>query len=97
VSCAQQSSAPAPLVVTELGKATLPLDGPWQFRLTGELYGFDRLEQLLDTCPDAKQATDAAVAFGQEDDITVLTITRLATGVESTTLLEAPTLVASTA
>ena len=32
-----------------------------------------------------------------DDDITVLTITRLATGVESTTLLEAPTLVASTA
>jgi hypothetical protein len=37
------------------------------------------------------------VAFGQDDDITVLTITRLATGVESTTSLEAPVLIASTA
>ncbi|MBB5337759.1 hypothetical protein HDF13_000092 [Edaphobacter lichenicola] len=35
--------------------------------------------------------------FGQEDDVTVLTITRLATGVESTTVLEAPALVPSVA
>jgi hypothetical protein len=27
-----------------------------------------------------EHATDAAVAFGQDDDITVLTLTRLATG-----------------
>ena len=35
--------------------------------------------QSLTTKPDAKQATDAAVAFGQDYDITVLTVTRLAT------------------
>ncbi len=59
----------------------------------GELFSFERLQKLVATQPDAKQATEAAVAFGQEDDITVLTITRLATGMESTTLLEAPELV----
>jgi hypothetical protein len=42
-------------------------------------------------------ASDAAVHFGQEDDITVLTLTRLATGVESTTSLTAPALVTSIA
>jgi hypothetical protein len=47
---------------------------------------------LIATGPDAQQASDAAVAFGQDDDITVLTVTRLATGVESTTLLLAPEL-----
>ena len=47
---------------------------------------------LLATRPDASKAVEAAVAFGQEDDITVLTLTRLATGMESTTLLIAPRL-----
>jgi len=47
---------------------------------------------LLATRPDASKAVEAAVTFGQEDDITVLTLTRLASGVESTTLLIAPRL-----
>jgi hypothetical protein len=47
---------------------------------TGEIYGFDRLRTLLATHPEAAQATEAAVAFGQDDDITVLTFTRLETG-----------------
>jgi hypothetical protein len=47
---------------------------------TGELYGFKRLETLFATRPNAEQATEAAVAFGQDDDITVLTFTRLETG-----------------
>ena len=77
---------------------TLYTDGLLEARNpAGELYGFNRLQQLLATQPDAKQSIEAAVAFGQDDDITVLTITRLATGVESTTLLEAPVLVTSTA
>ncbi len=77
---------------------TLYTDGLLEARNpSGELYGFDRLKSLLATQPDAKQSIEAAVAFGQDDDITVLTITRLATGVESTTLLEAPVLVTSTA
>jgi hypothetical protein len=43
--------------------------------------------------PSHFAATEAAIAFGQEDDITVLTVTRL----ESTTSLEAPTLIPTTA
>jgi hypothetical protein len=45
---------------------------------SGELYGFDRLESLFDSKPTAAEASDAAVNFGQDDDITVLTLTRLA-------------------
>ena len=43
----------------------------------GELYGFGRLTALLASLPDADSIVDAALAFGQEDDITVLTIERL--------------------
>jgi hypothetical protein len=43
----------------------------------GELYGFGRLTTLLAGVPDAESIVDAACAFGQEDDITVLTIERL--------------------
>ena len=57
---------------------------------TGEIYGFERLNRLFATRPTAQQATQAAVAFGQEDDITVLTLTRLEAGEESTTSLTAP-------
>ena len=79
-------------------RLTLYTDGLLEARdATGELFGFDRLQQLVATNPDAKQATEAAVAFGQDDDVTVLTISRLATGVESTTVLEAPTLVPTNA
>jgi hypothetical protein len=56
----------------------------------GELFGFDRLNALLSRRPTAQQATEAAVAFGQDDDITVLTLTRLAAGEESTTSMIAP-------
>ena len=57
---------------------------------TGEIYGFERLNALFATQPTAQQATQAAIAFGQEDDITVLTLTRLAAGEESSTSLTAP-------
>ena len=57
---------------------------------TGELYGFDRLHGLFASRPSAQQATEAAVAFGQDDDITVVTLTRLAAGEESTTSLTTP-------
>jgi hypothetical protein len=43
----------------------------------GELYGFDRLRVLLSSKPTATEAAEAAVAFGQDDDVTVLTLTRL--------------------
>jgi hypothetical protein len=52
----------------------------------GELYSFARLERLFASHPSAAQATQAAVNFGQDDDITVLTLTRLATGDEALTL-----------
>jgi len=75
-------------------RLTLYTDGLLEARApSGEIFSFNRLQELIATKPDAKQASEAAVTFGQEDDITVLTITRLATGVESTTVLEAPTLV----
>ena len=51
---------------------------------SGELYGFERLETLFASGPNAERATEAAVNFGQDDDITVLTLTRLATGQEAT-------------
>ncbi len=39
----------------------------------GELFGFDRTRQI--SARGAQQIADAAVAFGQQDDITVLTLT----------------------
>ena len=44
---------------------------------SGELYSFERLKALFAEGCNAKQATEAAIAFGQDDDITVLTVTRL--------------------
>jgi hypothetical protein len=62
---------------------------------SGELYGFERLEVLFGARPSASQASDEAVAFGQEDDVTVLTLTRVAMGEESVTLLSTPVLAGS--
>ena len=79
-------------------RLTVYTDGLLEARnAAGELFSFERLRALIATQPDAKQATDAAVAFGQDDDITVLTLTRLAPGVASTTSLLAPDLVSSSA
>jgi Stage II sporulation protein E (SpoIIE) len=58
----------------------------------GEIYSFGRLQTLFATRPDAAKATEAAVTFGQDDDITVLTLTRLATGQDSTVSHSAPSL-----
>jgi hypothetical protein len=49
----------------------------------GDLYGFKRLEDLFERNVAAEAASDAAVGFGQDDDITVLTLTRLRAGEES--------------
>ena len=59
---------------------------------TGELFGFDRMNALFANRPTAQEAMKAAIEFGQEDDITVLTITRLEAGVQSSTSLSAPAL-----
>jgi serine phosphatase RsbU (regulator of sigma subunit) len=64
---------------------------------SGELYGFDRLHTLFASRPTAQQASEAAIQFGQDDDITVLTLTRLAAGEESTTSLSAPCLAPTSA
>ena len=56
----------------------------------GTLFSFERLNQLFATRPDASRATEAAVNFGQEDDITVLTLTRLAASDLSSTHYSAP-------
>ncbi|RXH55188.1 PP2C family protein-serine/threonine phosphatase [Granulicella sibirica] len=53
----------------------------------GELYGFERLNLLFGESPTASRASDEAVAFGQDDDITVLTLTRLLPGDQATTLM----------
>jgi hypothetical protein len=77
-------------------RLTLYTDGLLEARNpAGELYGFDRVRELIATQPDAQAASEAAVAFGQDDDITVLTVSRLAVGVESTTHLVAPQLVSA--
>jgi Stage II sporulation protein E (SpoIIE) len=46
---------------------------------TGELFGFDRIRELFATLPDAARATEAAVLFGQDDDITIVTLVRTPT------------------
>lgn len=56
----------------------------------GELFGFERMHGLFARRPSAEEATQAAIEFGQDDDITVLTLTRLAEGEESKTELMAP-------
>jgi serine phosphatase RsbU (regulator of sigma subunit) len=55
----------------------LSTDGLLEARsASGELYSFERLKTLFSTKPTAAQATEAAVSFGQDDDITVLTLQR---------------------
>jgi serine phosphatase RsbU (regulator of sigma subunit) len=56
----------------------------------GEIFSFERLNELFATDPDASKATETAVNFGQDDDITVLTLTRLATREQSSTRYSAP-------
>jgi hypothetical protein len=59
---------------------------------TKEMFGFDRMSQLFASRPTAAEAARAAIAFGQDDDVTVLTITRLHAGEEGTTSVESPVL-----
>jgi hypothetical protein len=57
---------------------------------SGELYGFDRVRTLFAAQPDAAKATEAAVAFGQDDDITVVVLTRLGIGQASSARFSTP-------
>jgi hypothetical protein len=68
------------LEVPEGQQLTLLSDGVVEARNHhGELYGFDRLNRLMQQRPTAEHVAASAVSFGQDDDITVLTLTRLAT------------------
>jgi stage II sporulation SpoE-like protein len=44
----------------------------------GQLFGFERVHQLLRTAKSAAEVASAAQTFGQEDDISVISITRTA-------------------
>jgi hypothetical protein len=44
----------------------------------GQLFGFDRVQQLLRTGKSASEVAGAAQKFGQEDDISVIAVTRTA-------------------
>jgi hypothetical protein len=60
-------------------RVTLYTDGLLEARsASGEIFSFNRLQSLVAESPSAASATAAAIAFGQEDDITVLTVTRSA-------------------
>ncbi len=69
------------LQLSECDHLALYTDGLLEARSqSGELYSFERLRTLFASQPTAEQAAQAAVNFGQDDDITVLTLTRLAEG-----------------
>ena len=66
------------LAIAHGQKLTLVSDGVVEARNHhGELYGFERLSQLMGDRPTAEHVADTAIDFGQDDDITVLTVTRL--------------------
>lgn len=57
---------------------TIYTDGLLEARnRSGELLGFERMYRLLSSKPTAGEAARVAVDFGQDDDITVLTLTKL--------------------
>jgi hypothetical protein len=58
---------------------------------SGELFGFDRTLQISSS--SAQAIAQAAIAFGQDDDITVLTLTRLPAGDPATVSQQGPALV----
>jgi serine phosphatase RsbU (regulator of sigma subunit) len=47
----------------------------------GELFGFERLAELTENATAAEDAAAAGVLFGQDDDITVLTVMLVPCGV----------------
>jgi serine phosphatase RsbU (regulator of sigma subunit) len=44
----------------------------------GKLFGFERVNELLRTAKSAADIAGAAQTFGQEDDISVISVTRTA-------------------
>ena len=65
-------------ILNEGDRLTIYTDGVLEARDAGrQLYGFERMRKLVSEEPSAKFIAETARAFGQEDDITVLTIERL--------------------
>jgi serine phosphatase RsbU (regulator of sigma subunit) len=61
-------------------RLTLISDGvPEAMDQRGQLFGFERVHQLLQSAHSAAEIAAAAQTFGQEDDISVIAISRLAT------------------
>jgi serine phosphatase RsbU (regulator of sigma subunit) len=61
------------LQLAPIAQITLVTDGVVEARdASGELFGFDRTRQI--SRQSAEEMADIAVCFGQEDDITVLTL-----------------------
>jgi serine phosphatase RsbU (regulator of sigma subunit) len=58
----------------------------------GELFGFERIDALLHSGTAGAALAEAAQQFGQQDDITILTLTRLKTGEPSSAELATPAL-----
>ncbi len=91
---ASTSYEQASILIAARDQLSLYTDGLLEARSpSGELFSFARLKNLFAASPTAAQAAEAAVQFGQDDDITVLTLTRLAAGEASSTLSTAPELV----
>ena len=75
------------LALTIGDRLALSTDGLLEARNAhGELYGFQRMQALFATRPSALEATEAAVEFGQDDDITVVILTRVRSSEESSVL-----------
>jgi serine phosphatase RsbU (regulator of sigma subunit) len=62
---------------------------------SGELFGFDRMLQISNHSAEA--IAQAAISFGQDDDITVLTITRVAVQDHASAQALVPAILPSTA
>jgi hypothetical protein len=61
--------------LTDIDRLTLYTDGLLEARnAAGELFGFARIAELLGSTGDADKIADTAQRFGQDDDITVLTV-----------------------
>jgi hypothetical protein len=76
-------------------KLTLYTDGVLEARnAKGELYGFDRLAELLRRKPSVEEIVETACSFGQQDDITVLSIARTAASQAHTARLDLTTQIA---
>jgi serine phosphatase RsbU (regulator of sigma subunit) len=75
---------------------TLYTDGILEARnARGGLYGFERLAELLGRKPSVEQIVETACSFGQQDDITVLSVARTAASQPDSARLNLTTQIAS--